>query len=197
MAAVIVICEEGILIWAIPPLLPQPPDFSDDNPTHIPPLFTIPFPDGIVLHPELAGWKTISSWYFGSSQPLYFDMRCPNRILRRLQIMLESDLSTASLQVINASEVTPYNFNHISLQSYRICEDTLVACLIDFGDHGRQFGVYTGLTSVPPHGPGSPSPAAKMLLPDVGHTYNFVSCPASGRFIALLEDNSVVVLDIF
>jgi hypothetical protein len=197
MTAVIVLCEEAILILAIPPLSPQLPDFFDDNPTRIPPLFVIPFPDGIVLHSELIQWKMISSWYFCSSH-LYFDILCQDRKLHRFQIMLKPDLSTASLQVIN-TELPPYDFKYASFQSYRICEDALVSCLIYFGDHKYQCGVYTtGLTSarfsnVISHG----HPAAKMLLPDIGLEYGLVSCPASGRFVLLVEDNTVVVLDIF
>ena len=56
--AVIVLCEDAVLIWAIPPLSPQPPDFFDHNPPHVPPLFSIPFPDGIELRPELIQWNT-------------------------------------------------------------------------------------------------------------------------------------------
>ena len=201
--AVIVLCEEAVLIWAIPPLLPQPPDFFDHNPAHIPPLFTIPFPDGIVLHSEFIGWKTISSWYSGSSQFLYFNMLCQDCKIHRFQIMLKPDLSAASLHVINTSELTPHDFDYVSFEDYRICEDTLVSCWIDF-DHGRQraSGVYTGLTSsrfanIISHG----GPAAKMLLPDIGREYRPFSCPASGRFVLLVRDDSnngnVVVFDFF
>ena len=166
--AVIVLCLEAILIWAIPPLLPQPLDFLDNNPVHIRPIFTIPFPDGIILHSKLISWKTISSWYFGSSQTLYFDALCRDRKLHRFQIMLKPDLSTASLQVINASEVTPYDFYDNSFQSNRICDDTLVSCSFSH----RKCGVYMGLMSacfsnVISRG----HPAVKMTLPDIGHEY--------------------------
>jgi hypothetical protein len=33
--AVIVLCEEAVLIYAIPPLSPQPPYFFDHNPTYL------------------------------------------------------------------------------------------------------------------------------------------------------------------
>ncbi|KAF8805716.1 hypothetical protein BYT27DRAFT_6653622 [Phlegmacium glaucopus] len=60
--AIILLCEEDILVWAIPPLSPQPqpPNFFDHNPTHIPSLFRIPLPDGILHHTEIVGWKMIS-----------------------------------------------------------------------------------------------------------------------------------------
>src|ERR1700728_2296474 len=107
--AVIVLCEEAVLIWAIPPLLPQPPDLFNSNPTHIPPLFTFPFHyashGGITPNADSIFWNTISSWYFGSSHPLYFDLVCHDRhsdnaVLHKFKIMLKPDLSAASLQVI-------------------------------------------------------------------------------------------------
>ena len=197
---VIVLCEEAVLIWAIPPLSPRPPNFFDHNPTHVPsPLFTIPFPDGTGLYPPHIRWNMISSWYFGSSHPIYFDTLCAGSKLNRFQIILEPDLSTAYLHVINTSELTPHDFDYVSFQDYRICEDTLVSCWAYY-DEARQYhsGVYTGLTSarfsdVISHG----GPAAKMSLPDIGRRYLHVSCPASGRFVLLDSNNSVSVLDLF
>ena len=201
----IVLCEEAVLIWAIPPLLPQPPNFFDHNPTHVPsPLFTIPFPEGIALYPARMGWNTISSWYFGSSQPLYFDTLCPGSKLNRFQIILKPDLSTASLHVINTFELTPHDFNYVSFQDYRICEDTLVSCWSYYdggwGGPPSQCGVYTGLTSarfadVISHG----GPAAKMLLPEIGSSkyLSHFLCPASGRFVLLDSSDTVAVLDLF
>ena len=100
-SAVIVLCEEAVLIWAIPPLSPQLPDFFHHNSTHMPPpLFTLPLSDGIVRLNEWIRWKTLPSWHFGSSLSLYFDILCVNSDLHKFQIMLEPDLSTASLHVI-------------------------------------------------------------------------------------------------
>ena len=194
--AAIVICEEAILIFAIPPLSPQPPDLFDHNPTHIPPLFKIPFPDDIVFHPKSIEWKTISCWYFSSSRPIYFDMICRDYKLHRFKLIVEPDLSDASLHVINTSELTPHGFEFVYLQSYRICEDTLVSCWAQPHPHQSQCGVYTGSTSVPF---GSVGPAAKMLLSEIGHGYRHIfSCPASGRFVALPDSGtSVFVLDFF
>ena len=201
--AVIVLCGEAVLIWAIPPLSPQPPDFSDHNPTHVPsPLFTIPFPDGIGLYPPHIRWKMISSWYFGSSHPIYFDTLCPGSKLNRFQIVLKPDLSTPSLHVINTSELTPHDFDYVFFQDYRICEDTLVSCWSYHNERDpsrSQYGVYTGLTSarfadVISHG----GPAAKMLFPDIGCRYlSHCSCPASGRFVLLDSNNNLAVLDLF
>ena len=130
--AIIILGAEGVLIWAIPPLLPQPLDFVDCHPTHIPPLFRIQFPDGIGIN--LIGRKTMSSWYFGSSQPLYFDMVCQESKLHRFQIILKPDLSTASLHFIHSSELSPHDFEYLSFDDYRICEDTLVCCWF-YDDH--------------------------------------------------------------
>ena len=203
----IIALHKAILIWAIPPLSPQPPDFFNHNPTYLPALFTIPFPDGVDFHSEFIQWNTISSWYFGSSQPLYFDILCRDSKLHRFQILLKPDLSTASLHVINISELTPHDFNHVNFQEYTICEDTLVSCWFyrTSSNNGRrnqleyQRGVYTtGLSSarfanVTSQG----GPAAKMLLSDIGPNCDLSLCSASGRFVLLDSSNSVIVLDLF
>ena len=202
--AVIVLCEEAVLILAIPPLLPQPPDFFDHNPTRIPPLFTIPFPD-ISRHPPRYNWNTISSWYFGSSQPLYFDMLCQDFKLHRFQILLQPDLSAASLHVINISEQTPHDFNYVVFNDYRICEDSLVSCWTCFDseqDEEDEFHPGCGVYTSPPfaNGISHGSPAAKIvLLPDVEFEFKSVLflCPASGRIVYLDNNNSVAVLDFF
>ena len=199
--AVIVLCEEAVLIWAIPPLSPQPPDFFDHNPTHMPPpLFTIPFPD-ISLYPTHMRSNTISSWYFGFSHHLYFDMLCEFSKLHRFQIMLEPNLGTASLHAINTSVLTPHDFDYVFFQSYRICDDSLVSCWIQYDGYRdeHQCGVYTGLTSPRfANGISHGGPATKMLLlPDNGHKYILFSCPVSGRFVRLDRSNGVAVLDFF
>ena len=198
--AVIVLIKEAVSIWAIPPLvLPLPPDFFDHNPPHVPPLFTIPFPD-ISLRPVRFYWNTISSWYFGSSQPLYFDMLCQDSKLHRFQVLLQPDLSAASLHVMNISEQT-HDFKYVSFEDYRICEDTLVSCWFHNDDDSDQYqcGVYTGLTRtrfVVTSRDGRRH-AATMLIPGIAHEYHLFSCPVSGRFVLLNSSNSVVVLDFF
>ena len=192
--AVIVLCDEAILIYAIPPLSSEPPDFFDPNPTHIPALFTIPLPDDIVLHSDFIEWKTTSSWYFSSSHPLYFDVLCHDSKLHRFKLIVEPDLSDASLHVIITSELTLHDFVEVSFQSYRICEDTLVSCWIDYE---YEWGVYMGSTSprlanVISHG----GPVPKMTL-HKGYGCNLSLCPASGRFVFLDESNSAFVLDFF
>ena len=124
-------------------------------------------------------------------------MLCEGSKRHRLKLIVKPDLSDASLHVINASEITPYYFDDVSFQSYRICEDTLVSCWVDriSGRHG----VYTGLTSgrfanIISQG----GPAARMLIPDSGHHgLRHFLCPASGRFVLLKSNHSVAVLDFF
>jgi hypothetical protein len=152
-------------------------------------------------------WKMVSPWYFGSSHSLYFDMLGLDFKIRRFQIILEPDLSAASLHAINTSEldqVIPHNLYYLSSRSYRICEDNLVSCWTCTDPrcydrpHQYQCGVYTGLTSARFANLISPSGVAtEILLPDVKHDFCLFFCPASGRFVFLNSKNSVVVLDFF
>ena len=139
------------------------------------------------LHYVLIQWNTISSWYFGSSQPLYFDTLCQGSKLHIFQIILNPDLSTASLHAISTSELTTQDFNYVTFQDYTICEDSLVSCWFKFDSGQNQYqlkyGVYTGLMSsrfanVLTHG-------GTMLLSGIGRDYDLHYCPASraGRFV--------------
>ena len=128
-------------------------------------------------------------------------MLCQDSELHRFQIILKPALSTASLHVINAAELTPHDFDYVMFEDYSICEDTLVTCW-NYSDSDRdryQSGVYTGSTSPPsPNGISHGGPAAKMLLTDIGDHCVFFLCPASGRFVLLNgETNSISVLDYF
>ena len=198
--AVIILCDEGVLIWAIPPLLPQPPEFFDHDPTHLPPpLFMIPFPDIFHGNPRILrkNWTTISSWYFGSSHPLYFGMLCQDSKLHIFQILLQPDLSTASLHVIYISEQTSHDLNYVFFGDYKICEDALVSCF-----HSNRFqyqcGVYMGLMSPPfANGISHGGSAAEISLPEIGNPRILFSCPASGRFGCLTDTNTIAVFDFF
>ena len=141
-------------------------------------------------------WKTISSWYFGSSQPLYFDMLCRHSRLRRFKLIVKPDLSDATLHVINSSQLTPHTFEYEIAQSYRICEDTLVYCWTDDRyelERGVNMLTSAHFTNVTSHG----GPTPKMLLPDIGPDCRYFSCPASGRFVGLDSNKNVVVHDFF
>ena len=179
-----------MLLWAFPPLSPHAgSSFFAYNPTQLPPpLFTITLPDGIV--PRHMGLDTVSSWYCGSSNPLYFDIICQDSKLHRCQITFKPDLSSASLRVIDT-----YHISHwICLQNYRICEDALVTSWFrdDRRQNRYQCGVYTST-----NGTSHDGPATKMLLPDIGRKYVTFSCPASGRFVLLDTSDRIAVLDFF
>ena len=214
MTAVIILNEEQIFIWAIPPLSPQPPDFFDHHPTYIPPLFIISLPDDIEITPDFFRWTMLDSWYFGSSQPLYCDLLDGGSTMHRFRIMIEPDFSTASLHLINAPEISPHDFTYVYFQEYMVCEDTLVSCFMysnrnydsessQGSSQYNQIGLYTGLTTNSCFANGIISrggPAANMLLPDIGSEYRLFPCPASGRFVRVDnfgEPDSVAILDFF
>ncbi|KAF8801990.1 hypothetical protein BYT27DRAFT_7173545 [Phlegmacium glaucopus] len=204
MTAIIVLCKEGILVWAIPPLSPEPLDFSDYDPAHIPPLVEIPFPDGTSPHTEF--FAQTSHWYLGSSQPLYFDVFCKlldsgkvdtDRTVHRFKIIVEPDLHDTSLHLIYTSEVIPNEMAN-SLP-YMICEDTLVAywynpvCTYNMPS---TWVCVTGLTSTSGVANGilHDSPAVEMLLPQHGYAYSL--CPASGKLVHLNSDTDrIFVMD--
>ena len=200
-STVILIKNEKIYIWAIPPLSPQTPDFFDHHPTKTPPRFIIPTPNEIEISPEFHQWNTISSWYFGSSQPLYCELLCPD-FIHRFQIVIDPDLITASLRAINTSPISPHDPRQIYFPPLMICKDTLVACFIDSDvdeyENLTVTGIYMGLTTpngIISHG----GPAANMLLPDIGCAYDLFPCPASGRFVRVEREalDGIAVLDFF
>jgi hypothetical protein len=185
-----------VLIWAIPPLSPQPSYFPDnirdDNPNLIPPLFKIPFPDDIARYTRRSlTWKTLSSWYFGfSGEIVYFDMIYTQ--IQRFKIIIKPDLSDASLHVINIPETISGDLKESSVafriyEGYRICEDALV---YSWNNH-KTWGAYTGLTS---------APFTKVFTRWDGHVISL--CPTSGRFVGRASDGKkkklkTVVVDLF
>ena len=201
--AFIVFCEEGILIWAIPPLLPHSPDlFLDENPRprRLPPLFKIPFPTNIV-HYDIYRWKTVSSWYFRSQESVYYlDSLRRNLKLDRFKLVLKPDLSEASFHVINSFEprvthrrdyTLKENISHYS-SFYRVCE----GAPFSFWCTGYKCGVDTGFTS-------ADFPDNIIAANDSRwiSKYSHSLCPASGRFVycpyGKLDDARLVVVDLF
>ena len=136
--AIVILCIDEILIWEIPPLLPQESDlhhFLDNNSTHIPPLFKIPLPDDVLRHShEILGRMTLSSWYFGTGflDSVYFSFFFTSKI-QKFKLIIKPDLSDASLHDINISECIPDDIMtflaRCSAYKYRICEDALVYIL--------------------------------------------------------------------
>ena len=127
----------------------------------------------------------------GSSHPLYFNRLCQDSKLHRFQIILKPDLSTASLRIVNTTELTPRDFNEMRFQDYRICEDSLVSSWIY--SYLRSENYKCGVYMTPPLANGIPHsvPATKMLLTILS------LCPASGRIVSPDSSNRVAILDYF
>lgn len=105
-------------------LMPQRPNFDDDSPRTP---FRAKFPDALPPRFEPV-WKKISSWYFGSPQPLYFDMVHARKFqLQRFKIIIQPDLSETILHSINTLRLTAYDANE---------RNTLVSFWIILCHHG-------------------------------------------------------------
>jgi hypothetical protein len=187
---------DEILIWAIPPLSPPQqsdfPHFPDNNSTHIPPLFKIPFPDDVVRHShEILGRMTLSSWYFGSGslESVYFDFFYTSK-LQRFKIIIKPDLSDASLHVISISEfisdgsITSTR-RHIA-RDYKICEDSFVYLRNNLNSTSTEHAASI-LTS---------APSSNVVMQWDGHVDSL--CPTSGRSVYWAHwGRRIVVVDLF
>jgi hypothetical protein len=184
----------------MPPLSPQSSDlhhFLNNNSTHIPPLLKIPFPDGFVRGIPIHSWLTVSSWYFGSWESVYFDILYTDSILQRFKIIVEPDLSEVSLHFINIFEITgisnelvtsSYGNRDRICRGYMICDDALV-----YFWNGRKMGrAYTGLTT---------APLTNFVTRYNGQIESI--CPTSGRFVYRTDDRDhdnrrkIGVVDLF
>ena len=140
---IIVLHNHKVLIWGIPPLSPHPPDFLNNNPTHISPLLKTSLPDHITRNSERFRWETILNWYVGSSQSIHLGVSPEDSIIHNLEIVIKPDLSDISLHVINTSSLAP-NFRTILYPQYHILEDhTHVS-------QTTHEGIYIRSTSSPP-----------------------------------------------
>ena len=175
---------------------PQPSDFRDyfldKTPPHIPPLFKIPYLNGIVPNYRFFGRITVASWYFGTA---YFDIYRDSK-LQRFEIIIKPDLSDASLHLVNIPEIFGKNdFNFRGCEEYGIRGDALVF----FWNNRETWGTFTGLTSAP-----STNVMKRWTRNVSGHRKVKSLCPASGRF-AYFEDGDhdgtlfrrIVVVDLF
>jgi len=191
--AIMVFCPKEILIWAIPPLSPQPSDpldYSLDNdPAHIPPLFRVPILDGALSNAEIMGWKILSSWYFESWEAIYFDICCRNSRFYRFKLVVKPDLSDTSLHFIDTSEFSPDNFFDTLFQPCRICEGSLVSHWSN--PSTGKCEAYTGLT-----------PTSFTGCDEYQIGYRHSLCAASGRFVYVqgvgddFADERIVVVDL-
>ena len=119
---------------------------------------------------------TVSSWYFGSWDSFYFDILYTDSKLQRFKIIIEPDLSDASLHVIknNMSETISDDLIE-SLEEYRICEGYMICedALVYFWNNRETWGAYTGLTS---------APFTNVVTRNYGYHIDSL-CPASGTSV--------------
>jgi hypothetical protein len=124
---------------------------------------------------------TLSSWYFGSWDSVYFDILFRDSKLQRFKVIVKPDLSDASLQFINTSEITSDDlmkfleaYRDINHDGYRICEDALVNLWNNSftSNFVNMSGAYTGLTS---------APFTNIVTRWDGEVDSL--CPTSGRFV--------------
>jgi len=203
---VIVLCEEKALIWAIPHLLPQPPDFQRPSPfdgdtTLIAPLFTIPYPDDIDL--RLVRWKTMSSWYLGSSNPLHLDALHRDCALHRFQLILNPNLTSASLRLKNSSILSPEDYPNVTQCDYTICENSAISVWFDDPSVLKWYDGLDGSgknASVQKGGVLMGSAITRFALVDrvldFGRSrYQLLSSAASGRVVLQDQNQNLVVFD--
>jgi hypothetical protein len=188
--AIFVFCQEGILIWAIPPLSPQPSDSIDILP------LKIPFPNSSVPHDlEIFKWITVTPWYFDSCESFYFDVLYTNSKLQRFKIIIKPDLSDSSIHVINMPEVISDKkvTSRLELDEdcpghYRICDGALVY----FWNNPRLWETFTGMTSAPFANIFSRWILVNQVVEDVESL-----CPASGRYVYCDGNFKIFVVYLF
>ena len=198
--AIIVLNVEEILIWKIPPLSPQPPNFSGEDPTLLPPDIRVEFPDCHEFYPKFSAWRLMSSWYIDNSRPLHLDkiyIGLEDSHLDRFKITIKPDLSDVTLHFLNTlpiddGEHGEHHIDYPNFSASMLCEDTLVSCW----NATDGCGLYTGsMLSRPPnamlHGD------IKMSLPIKRSTWERFDpiCPASGRVVYVRDTHQIVVLD--
>jgi hypothetical protein len=196
---IIVLDDHEVLIWGIPPLSPHPPDFLNDNPTHISPLLKTSLPDHIAPISHNIWWEMILDWYAGSSQLIHLGISPEylGSIIHDVEIVIKPDLSDIFLYVINTCQFAR-GFDSIYEPQYHILEDHTHVSEVHVvkNDESR---IYIRSTSSPPPNIISPeSPISlKLSLPGLGADDTSTSCPASGRFVYFLRNNylEIVVVD--
>ena len=188
-----------MLIWAIPDLLPGPPDFNDyspwlnpDHTMYIPTLFNIPIPfSGDLFVVER---RIMAPWYFGSSNPLYFETLRHDSKVDTFRIMLKPDLTSATVQFVHSiNRLRNDDQFDTTSDEYRLCEDSIFSCRIY--DNYPLNGWYRGRNLLAmgfePYrcfAVSNGGPAGEVILPHVWHSTDGISsCPASGRFVASLS----------
>ena len=190
---IIVLCDHKVLVWGIPPLSPHPPDFIDENPTHISPLLTTSLPDDITRNYKRIRWEMILDWYAGSSQSIHLGVSTEDLNIHHVEIVIKPDLSDISLHVIHTWQLAP-GFQPLLRHQYHIFEDyTHVSQAYVMNDRKGKMHIWS-TSSRPPNVISPESPIILTLsLPRVYAITS--SCPASGRFVYVNFSHKIVVLD--
>ena len=181
----IVLHNHKVFVWGIPPLSPHPPDFLDDNPTHIPPLLKTSLPDDITRKHKHIRWEMILDWYTEPSQSIHLGVSTRLLNLHNVEIVIKPDLSDISLYVTNTFRLAPEFWTILCSQSHIFEDHTHVSepHIID-KDEGR---IHMRSTSSRPPNILPESPISlKLSLPRV---YRLSSCPASGRLVYSVDEN--------
>ena len=185
--AIVILCIDEILIWEIPPLLPQQPDlhhFLDNNSTHIPPLFKIPLPgDNLRHNREILGRMALSPWYLGSGflESVYFNFFFTFSRIQKCKLIIKPDLNDANIHLINISGSISDDIVTCLAQlaqfndcKHKICEDALVYLLNTPSRSSRIKGGYTELIL-------TSAPSSNIFMLWNGPVESL--CPTSGRFV--------------
>jgi hypothetical protein len=103
----------------------------------------------------------------------------------RFQIIIEDDLTSSALHLVNILEVNCDYLQNMT-KDCNICESYLFSCqLYDDSLPGRSR--HHDSTSTFYFSASCSIPIAKVILPDIGDTYHLLSCPASGRLLILFD----------
>lgn len=194
-------CGDEIFVWGIPPLSAQPPDAFDHDPIRAPLLFRTTFPDYLGRkNGHYYYWRAISSWYYGSPQPLHFSVSGPDSTIHNFEIVVKPDLSHFSLQAMNTCRIPDHSdfFNIFSRLSDRICEDTLVSCWMIKKTEICRVHIRSMTSASGPAGVISSDGSMVVDILGCGTERSGISlCPVSGRFVHWDRNNKVFVVHFF
>jgi len=178
----------GVSVWKIPPLLPE----LSAEPSLVPPAFELKYPDGQVYDES---FQAPCDWYSGTSQPLYYDLTQTLLVnalkISRFEVTINSNISSADLNVRNTFEVPMEDDHHPYFEATRICQDKNVAvCIDDNGFLGsRVSDIHDQL----------PSFEIPLCHPCLESPANATLCPVAGRLVFCEVEEfpvtAIVILD--
>ena len=193
---IIVLHNRQILIWGVPPLSPHhPPDFHNDNPTHISPLLKTSLPDDITRNSKRIRWEMILDWYADSLQSIHLGVSTEVLNMHHVEIVIKPDLSDISLHVIHTWQLAP-GFHTILWPQYHIFEDyTHVSQAYVMNDRKGKMHIWS--TSSRPPNVISPESPITLTLSLPGALLIPSPSSASGRFVYVPRNPShdIVVVD--